>query len=176
MFGWEFCYLYKAGKLSTYQYWLISLTNPFCLRPELYCWILRNHSTQQDLYETLLSSPLQSEFWTFSCHLEFNFMISACFQVHPQIVEMYHIDHNKSYKHKVTMTIWIVSVSNLSLVQLKMLCAIYPRMKELSLLWRKKKLNQKRVRIGYLPSLGFFGLIHGDDHLQTELWVNSDHE
>lgn len=41
VFGWEFCYVNKAGSISSHHYWSsISLTNSFCLRPDLYCYIV----------------------------------------------------------------------------------------------------------------------------------------
>lgn len=36
-----------------------------------------------------------------------------CFQVSQQIIDMYHIDHNKNYDRKITKIIWVDSVSNL---------------------------------------------------------------
>ena len=81
-----------------------------------------------------IKSPTQSKFWTFSCHLEFYFLVYVCFQVYQQIVEMY----RKELQLRVTKTIWVVSVSNLSSVHWRWNVLKYPRMKELSLLWRKK--------------------------------------
>ena len=106
-----------------------------------------------------IKSPIQSKFWTFSCHLEFHFLIYVCFQVYQQIAEMYH----KELQQRVTKIIWVVSVSNLSSVHWRWNVLQYSRMKELSLPWRKKLTEKWEWSLAFASPPW-----QREDHLQTK--------